>query len=145
MQTTGSPLRPRWWSDQYDSAWDRVKDALKRDFEQTKRDFGSKTAPELNQDLTDTVKQAVGAQPIPPDNVPNAPASAWSEHENALRYGYGAGLSETYRPHKNWSDPLSNDLEHEWTELKHGRRWEDVQESVRAGFERARLSVQSNV
>ena len=31
---------PNWWSKEYDSAWDRVKAAFRRDWEQTKHDFG---------------------------------------------------------------------------------------------------------
>ncbi len=48
----------------------KVKEALKRDWEQTKHDLGKKGAPDLNQDVGDTVKQATGGEPIPPRGVP---------------------------------------------------------------------------
>ena len=50
----------------------QVKEALKRDWEQTKKDFGA-GGKELDQDVGDTLGQAAGAEPIPPPNVPNAP------------------------------------------------------------------------
>ena len=56
--------RPAWWNDRYDSAWERVKGALARDLEQTKRDFGADRSAELNQDVGNTVKQALGKEPI---------------------------------------------------------------------------------
>ncbi len=63
---------PRWWGDTHTSGWERVKDALHRDWEQTKSDFtGGKKGKDLNQDVGDTVGQALGNKPIPPDDVPN--------------------------------------------------------------------------
>ncbi|MFO0604435.1 MAG: hypothetical protein U0324_14725 [Polyangiales bacterium] len=61
--------RPSWWNDQYTSDWDRVKEALRRDWEQTKADFKVSGAVDLNQNVVDTVKQAVGDQPVPPPAV----------------------------------------------------------------------------
>lgn len=49
----------------------KVKEALKRDWEQTKHDFNKKSGQELNQDVGDTVKQATGADPIPAPSVPS--------------------------------------------------------------------------
>ena len=48
----------------------KVKEALKRDWEQTKHDITRK-GPDLNQDVSDTVKQAAGKEPIPPPAIPN--------------------------------------------------------------------------
>ena len=51
---------------------DQVKEALKRDWEQTKSDLtGHKKGQELNQDVGDTVKQAAGREAIPPPGAPN--------------------------------------------------------------------------
>lgn len=58
--------RPAWWNDQHTSDWDRVKAALRRDWEQTKADFSIGDAVDLNQNAVDTVKQAVGKAPVPP-------------------------------------------------------------------------------
>lgn len=43
--------------------WERIKQALQRDWEQTKFDLGLDGGQDVRQDLSDTVKQAVGAQP----------------------------------------------------------------------------------
>lgn len=134
--------RPAWWSDRYDSAWERVKAALARDFEQTKRDFGSDQSTELNQDVGDTVKQAMGKAPIPPKNVPNPPDP--DEWAGGARYGYGAGLADTWRQHNAWSDDLETSLRRDWEGMKSGRSWDQVKDRVRTGFERARMQAQSH-
>ncbi len=67
-RTTGqaTTTRPAWWNDQHTSDWDRVKAALRRDWEQTKADFSVDGAVDLNQNVVDTVKQAAGKAPVPP-------------------------------------------------------------------------------
>jgi hypothetical protein len=65
--------QPSWWTEErHGSAWGRVKEAMKRDWEQTKHDLrlGGR---ELGQDVDDTVKQAAGKEAIPSRAVPNAP------------------------------------------------------------------------
>jgi hypothetical protein len=47
-------------------AWDRIKRALLRDWQQTKHDLGLGGGKELNQSARDTLKQATRAQAIPP-------------------------------------------------------------------------------
>lgn len=65
--------RPQWWTDQHTSTWDRVKEALRRDWEQTKADLSSNSAVDLNQNIGDTVKQAAGSQPLPPPSMKTRP------------------------------------------------------------------------
>lgn len=48
-----------------------LKQALKRDWEQTKHDFNKKRGAELHQNAGDTLKQAAGKEPVPPLTVPN--------------------------------------------------------------------------
>ena len=50
---------------------DDVKDALKRDWEQTKHDLPGMEGKDLDQDVDDTVKQATGKEEPPPEDVPN--------------------------------------------------------------------------
>src|SRR5581483_8090792 len=50
--------QPAWWNDGHASAWERVKEAMRRDWEQTKHDLHLKGGHELNQGVKDTVKQA---------------------------------------------------------------------------------------
>jgi hypothetical protein len=48
-----------------------AKDALERDWEQTKSDVPGMEGKDLDQDVDDTVKQAVGSEEPPPEDVPN--------------------------------------------------------------------------
>ena len=50
-----------------------VKEALGRDWEQTKHDFSKKHGKDLDQDIGDTVRQATGKEAIPADGGPNLP------------------------------------------------------------------------
>lgn len=51
---------------------DRVKEAIKRDVDQTAHDLTrGKKGADLDQDASDTIKQATGKEPIPPRGEPN--------------------------------------------------------------------------
>lgn len=50
---------------------DQIGDAVERDWEQTKSDMPGLEGKDLDQDVDDTVKQAAGREPIPPDDEPN--------------------------------------------------------------------------
>src|SRR5512140_1856278 len=98
---------PKWWDRDNDSAWERVKSAFRRDWDQTKHDFGGKQ-PDLNQDVNDTVKQAAGKQPIPPRGYPN-----YEQIEEAHRFGYGA--RSHYGPrYATWDSNLEAELQSDW-------------------------------
>lgn len=133
---------PKWWTkDTHESAWERVKESMKRDWEQTKSDLhvGGR---DLDQDVGDTVKQAAGKQAIPPRNVPNAPGGSdmsWDDAESPIAYGYGA-RSQYGSQHKDWNDDLETKLKTEWDNAGNAvsRKWNDVKALVRRGYERAR-------
>src|SRR6185369_5960253 len=98
---------PKWWNKENDSAWERVKTAFKRDWDQTKHDFGGKQ-PDMNQNVGDTVKQASGKQPIPPRGAP-----VYEEMEDAHRFGYGARTH--YGPrYAHWDSKLESELQRDW-------------------------------
>jgi len=75
---------PSWWTEEHNSGWDRVKAAFRRDWDQTKHDFGG-AEPETNQDVDNTVKQAAGKEAIPPRGEP-----AYEDAEPGYRFGHGA-------------------------------------------------------
>ena len=79
---TTASNNPRWWREDHTSAWTRIKEAMRRDWEQTKHDFSKKSGQELHQNVGDTVKQMAGKEPVGGD---------WNSVEPAMRYGYGAG------------------------------------------------------
>jgi hypothetical protein len=137
-----SRTNPSWWTNDHTSAWDRVREAMRRDWEQTKYDFnlGGK---HLDQDVDETVKQAAGSEPIPPRNVPNpddkytnGKVSGWDDLEGPLGYGYGARLTygQTY---PTWNDDLERKLETDWRASPRGTShpWEKVKSVVRRGYE----------
>jgi hypothetical protein len=51
-----------------DDKMEDTKDALKRDWEQTKSDLPGMEGKDLDQDVDDTVKQAAGKEPVPAPN-----------------------------------------------------------------------------
>jgi hypothetical protein len=136
---------PKWWTkDQHENAWECVKEALRRDWEQTKVDLQG-YGQDLNQGIDDTVKQAAGDEPIPPGNQPNVkppprPVTkpVWQDVEEPMKYGYGA--REYYgAQYKTWDDKLESTLKEEWESDEGGshRSWADVKAWVKRGYERA--------
>ena len=125
---------PKWWNEEHESTWGRVKAAMKRDWEQTKADVSSK-GRELDQDVDDTVKQAAGKQPIPPLSQPNVEDDDWKRAEEGYRYGVGA-RSQYGREYSQWDDRLEGKLRGEWGEMKSGRTWDEVKAAVRRGWDR---------
>jgi hypothetical protein len=49
----------------------KAKEALERDLEQTKADMPGVEGRDLDQNVDDTVKQAMGKEPVPPADTPN--------------------------------------------------------------------------
>lgn len=136
VQLLAAMNKPSWWSDNHEGTWDRVKSALKRDWEQTKADVSSK-GHELNQGVGDTVKQAAGKEPIPPGNMPNPSSKAtkderWEDVEPSYRYGVGA---RAQHGDASWDDRLESKLSEEWSQLKSGQTWDEVKSSVRRAWD----------
>jgi hypothetical protein len=119
---------PKWWNKEHDSAWDRVKTAFKRDWDQTKHDFGG-NEPDTNQDVDDTVKQASGKQPIPPRGQPT-----YEEVEDAYRFGYGA-RAQYGKQYSNWNDQLESQLQTDWRDTYTDREWQQYRNSIRRGWD----------
>ena len=118
---------PSWWNEKHDGAWERTKSALKRDWEQTKSDFGVDSARDLDQGADDTVKQAAGKEPIPPGKQPNA--SKWEDVEH--HYRYAAGAREQYGD--DWDEAR---LSKDWSQVDDKSKWEDVKGTVRRAWDK---------
>ena len=131
-----SSSNPSWWNDEHTSTWDRVKAALRRDWEQTKADVSSR-GTDLNQGVTDTVKQAVGSEPVPPGNQPTRDDADWERDEPAHRYGVGARLHHG-ASQPEWNDHVESKLKQEWGDLKSGRTWDEVRSAVRRSWDSVR-------
>jgi hypothetical protein len=142
MATSRVNWQPSWWKEEkHGSAWERVKEALHRDWEQTKKDLHV-GGHELNQDIRDTVKQAAGKQSIPPNEGLNPPKviGDWDDDvEVPMGYGYSAG-QEYGAAHARWDGDLEEKLKAEWERGREGARrdWDEVKQFVREGYEHAR-------
>ena len=138
MATTAS-FQPSWWNDSHGSAWERIKEALKRDWEQTKQDLNLPHGHELNQSVTDTIKQAAGTEPIPPHDRPNPPKviGTWDDVESHVGYGYGA-RHMFGNEHPVWNEGIEEKLRAEWevhTGAAKAKPWTEIKEMVRHGYE----------
>jgi hypothetical protein len=129
--------QPAWWNEAHANAWERVKEAMRRDWEQTKHDLHLKGGHELNQAMADTVKQAAGKEPMPPIDRANPPKviGEWNDDELPLEYGYSA--RNHYGPDRNWSEEMERALRREWEagRAPSRRGWDEVRDAVRHGYE----------
>jgi hypothetical protein len=120
-----------WNEEKHGSAWNRAKDALSRDWVQTKADLHAKSGRQLHQGLTDTVKQVAGKQPIPPPDLPNP---EFEKFEEAISYGVGAH-EEYANQYPKWNEALEAKLATEWDPAKTGMKFDDAKPFVRRGWE----------
>lgn len=134
--------QPKWWNEEkHGGAWSRVKEAMKRDWEQTKHDIHA-GGRDLDQDVNDTVKQAAGKDAIPGKFVANEPGgtpktkAGWDDVEEPIRYGFGA-RQQYGDQYADWNDKLENTLKTEWEGAKDSghRGWSDVKQHVRRGYD----------
>lgn len=119
---------PTWWTTENDSSWERVKAAFKRDWDQTKHDFGGQQA-DTDQDVDDTVKQAAGKQAIPPRGVP-----VYENAEPAYRFGYGA-RAHYGKKYPTWTPDLEQELRKDWGGLNGGSDWAEYSPYIRKGWD----------
>ena len=138
MGTISTKWRPTWWKqDEHESAWDLVKEALHRDWEQTKHDL-KLGGHEMNQGVGDTLKQAGGSEKIPAMDKANPPKviGEWNDAEVPYAYGYGA-RKQFGAQHPQWNEGLETKLKSEWTAAqdKARRDWDEMKSFVRRGYE----------
>ncbi|MCC2659076.1 MAG: hypothetical protein K0Q76_4184 [Panacagrimonas sp.] len=108
MNSSSTHQNPAWWSAEHDSRWDRVKAAFRRDWEQTKHDFGSDKARDLQQSAADTVKQAAGSHQQSAGTMDRP----YEQLEPAFRYGHGARTQFGGGP---WNDDLETRMKDEYS------------------------------
>lgn len=125
---------PDWWTDEHSSSWERVKHAIRRDWEQTKGDLAD-NGVDLNQTATNTIRQALGTQPVPHDGLPNPGprhdnGSDWPSAERALRYGYGARLYYA----RDWDEALDGLLRKDWEARAQDEPWHSARHAAKRGW-----------
>jgi hypothetical protein len=123
---------PSWWTSNDSNGWDRVREALRRDWDQTKHDLHV-GGHELNQKLTDTVEQAAGRRPMPPIDKANPPKiiGQWEDAEMPIGYGYAA-RNHFGDKYPTWNDDLDRRLAADWNT---DRPWDEVRIYVRHGYD----------
>lgn len=141
-------FQPSWWNEeQHGGAWGRVKEAMRRDWEQTKSDF-TPGAPDMHQDVGDTVKQAAGVVPMPARGAKTplskieaglaANKAKWDDVESRIAYGFAA-RTHYAKSHADWNDRLEGELRSEWDKANGATPWDDdVRGQVRRGFDAPR-------
>jgi hypothetical protein len=132
---------PSWYRPEHTSNWNLVKEAVRRDWVQTRHDAGA-GGHELNQQALDTVKQAAGYEALPSFDRPNPPKvlgdidAEWAAMEYPIEYGYTA-RGQFASKYAEWNHDLDLKLRQEW-ESSAGRApglWEDVRPYVRHGYD----------
>lgn len=89
------------YTDEDMSTWERVKKAMSNDWEQTKADMNIDGNRDMDQDVDDTLKQAMGSR------------DAFENHEQALRFGYTAQRHYS-QSHPKWNDRLEQNLRQDY-------------------------------
>ena len=132
MKQYNQVKNPKWWTKDNDSAWDRVKEAMKRDWDQTKHDFGG-DEPDTNQNIRNTVKQASGTETIPPRHE-----TTYENWEPAYRFGYGARQKYgTEYDDLDWDDEMESTLKKDWQSIAPERKqtWMQDRAAIRYGWD----------
>jgi len=94
--------RPTWYTNEHDDQWGRVRSAFRKDWEQTKHDFGSDKAPDLGQDAGDTIREAT-------TGTTKAVERGFEEHEPAFRFGHAAQRNYQSK-YPTWNNDLETQL-----------------------------------
>jgi hypothetical protein len=127
-QVANQYKNPKWWTQEHDSSWDRVKAAFKRDWDQTKHDMGG-AQPDTKQNAKDTVNQASGTQAVPPRGE-----TVYEKAEPAYRFGYGA-RSQYGSKYSAWNKDLETELKRDWTTTNPGSTWDSNASYIRSGWD----------
>ena len=128
---------PDWWKqDVHGSAWDRVKDAMQRDWTQTRHDLGI-GGHELNQAVGDTARQIAGTEPMPGPEQSNPPRVIGDWDDAEVPYGYGhAARTQFGDIHPQWTPALEDELGRLWKAGVHGPiDWSVAMPLVRRGYD----------
>ena len=123
---------PAWYSPAHASTWERVKEALRRDWEQTKHDLhvGGR---ELNQKIADTTSQVGGSEALPASGAPNPPKiiGRWEDVEAWIGFGYACKTHYGVE-YPDWTPDLEAKLKADW---KGSLPWSQVKLYVRHGYD----------
>jgi hypothetical protein len=126
-------MSTHWWNERDGSAWARVREVLRRDWEQTKFDLHV-GGHELNQTMNETVDQIAGEAVVPPIDVANRPKVICEWKDAALPIEYGFVARRFFgAEYPEWNAALERRLERDWGNAP--MPWKDAKILVRHGYE----------
>jgi hypothetical protein len=120
---------PGWWTRDHETAWNCVKEAMKRDWMQTKRDWSGDEI-DVPQNTGTTLRQTIVRKILSPcDQL------AYETWEPAYRFGYGARL-KFGSEYSAWNTNLEICLARDWRSINATRRqtWDQDREAIRYGW-----------
>ena len=119
---------PNWWGLDNDFAWDHVKLAMRRDWNQAKE--GTANTLNRRQNVLHTARQASGIESILPLGQHD-----FEDMEPACRFGYGARI-EYGANYPEWDDDLELRLAKDWRTINPTRmeKWEQDRIAIRYGW-----------
>ncbi len=121
---------PTWWEDSHESGWQRARSAMRRDWDQTKSDFtAGRKGADLNQNVGDTVAQALGKKAIPGPNTPNPMTP-----QESMRHVRNAAKRMDHEAER-WAKDAEKAIDKTLTEkTAEAHRWEDAERPIRYGY-----------
>ena len=123
---------PTWWTKDNDSAWERTKEAFKRDWDQTKHDFGGKQ-PDTDQNVKDTVKLSRRQCQHPSRRA--ACTHLRRSGNSVLRFRL-TRLRRHYRDkYSKWNPEVENRLKEDWTSANPDANWDTDRDAVQRAWD----------
>jgi hypothetical protein len=113
METQPTLERPSWWTDELSGDWEQVREAARRDWEQTQEEAIPRTPP-----------------------APEPVLGDWAEVEPPIAFGYAASrVFGTTHPH--WDPEIEARLRRDWdsTHEPADQNWGDAKAWIRQGYE----------
>jgi hypothetical protein len=133
MHSALSMKMPSWWTAERDNEWQQAREALRRDWDQTRHDLHL-GGHELNQTIENTLAQAAGAESMPAIDVANPPKviGTWEDAEVAIGFGYAARTCFGHL-HASWNPELERMLAKEWS--SESMPWKTAEILVHHGYD----------
>lgn len=140
MKNINRASLPGWYDDDSMTAWDRVRETVRREWEQAKHRLAHAAGHDLDDDamITPVRDAPSGAMPASEYLGLQVVSGAWEEVEYPIGYGYAARRKHATE-HPIWNEGIEQRLRSEW-EARHEKAqpsWSDVGVLVRYGYEHA--------
>ncbi|MFI5298000.1 MAG: hypothetical protein ACHREM_07870 [Polyangiales bacterium] len=129
METSSNPA---WWTERHQTAWERVKDAIKRDWRKMKGAVGHPIGHEPDGVGASTASRGANGVRDLSVHLPSKSRS-WKDAEPAVRFGGGARAY--FAEDTEWDTDLDRRLAVEWTRFYPNRPWYQERDDARHGWE----------